>query len=497
MTDLQAKLIEIVGEQNVFKDEDVLETYYKRYADNFLVKSPIKPKLVVKVKKKEDIQEILKLANAQNFSVVPVSSKAVDPNASDAPHSENTIILDLTEMNQVLIVDRKNRMCMIEPGVSFGQLFPIVKKEGLRLLTPLLPACNKSVVTTALEREPITIPRYQWDSSDPLLCTEVVFGTGDLFRTGSAAGPGTIEAQRASGQAQKNPLGPTQFDPFRIIQGAQGTIGIVTWISLKCELLPDTRKILYVQTEKLENLLDFLYTLLKRRFGDELFIVNNLNLASLIRETSAEITKLKGKLSPWTLIIGLGGRQPYGQAKLEFLEAELNDIAKEQGIQLLNEIENISNEDVIKIFDNCTKNPWKLRYLGGSQDIFFLTTLDKTPRFIDTFNKIVESTQFSKDDIGVYIQPLVQGCNCHCEFNIYYNPSDTNIKQKARELFEKASIQLMDQGAFFSRPYGIWAEEMYKRVSPVVVDSLQKVKAIFDPKNVLNRGALCFKEESA
>lgn len=497
MDEIQTKLSKIVGDQNVSKDEKEITAYYDRYAKNFLIKSPRKPKFVVTVKKKEEIQQILQLANDANFTVVPISSKTMDANGADAPHSDDVIILDLSQMNEILIVDTKNRMCMIEPGVTFEQLLPVAKQNGLRLLMPLLPSCGKSVVTAALEREPITLPRYHWDASDPLLCTEVFFGTGDLFRTGSAAGPGTIEEQRASGQAQKNPLGPTQFDPFRIIQGAQGSIGIITWISLKCELLPDTRKILYLQSESLEKLINFQYVLLKRRFGDELFIVNNLNLATLVRDSQDEIKKLRKTLPPWTLVIGLGGRGTFGNDKIEFLEGELSDIARKHKVQLLSEIKNVSNDDIINTFGNCTEKSWRLRYLGGSQDIFFITTMDLTPEFIKFFIELAYAKKFPTSNIGVYLQPLVQGCNCHCEFNIYYDPSNDQEVESAKALFEEASVALMERGAFFSRPYGIWADEVYKRVSPVVVKTLQKVKGIFDPKNVLNRGALCFKEESA
>ncbi len=497
MDDIQAKLIEIVGTQNVSNKDKDLNAYYGRYSGNFLIKTPIKPKFIIKAKKLEQVQQILKVANENNLSVIPISSTAMDANGADAPHTDKVVILDLSEMNEVIIVDTKNRMCMIEPGVTFKQLIPVAKENGLRLLMPLLPSCGKSVVTAALEREPITIPRYHWDASDPLLCTEVVFGTGDLFRTGAAAGPGTIEEQRASGQAQKNPLGPTQFDPFRIIQGAQGSIGVVTWISLKCELLPDTRKILYVQSENLQDLIEFQYTLLKRRLGDELFILNDLDLASLLHKSHESIDKTRKGLKPWTLIIGLAGRGVFGSDKLEFLEGELKDIANAQGIQLLDEIKNISSAELSDIFESCTEKPWRTRYLGASQDVFFITTVDKTPGFIDEVKKMAKSKQFPMENIGVYIQPLVQGCNCHCEFNIYYDPSDGQAKQSARGFFEDLSIALMEKGAFFSRPYGLWADEMYKRVSPDIVTTLQKVKSIFDPKNILNRGALCFKEEGA
>ena len=498
MDDIYTELVKIVGDANISKDSKVLESFYKRYSDNFKIKSPKKPNLIVYATKSEEIQEVLKLANQLNFSVVAVSSNTKETDtAASAPFTDNTIILDLSKMNQVLTVDAKNRMCMIEPGVTFDQLIPIAKEAGLRLLTPLLPSAGKSVLTSALERAPIIQPRFHWDASDPLLCTEVVFGTGDLFRTGSAAGPGTIEEQRASGQAQKNPLGPSQFDPFRLIQGAQGSIGIVTWITLKCELLQDNQKSLYVQAKNLDNLFNFTYTLLKRRYGDELFILNALNLAVLLNKTPDKINKMRSELLPWTLLIGIGGRGTYGADKIAFLDAELTDIAKEHCIQLLTEIKGVPNSEVINIFNNCTKDPWRLRYLGECQDIFFITTLDKTPKFVDIMKKNAEKVKIPFDNIGIYIQPLVQGCNCHCEFDIYYNPSNAQEKQKAKSLFEAASVALMENGAFFSRPYGIWADEMYKRISPQVVDALQKVKSIFDPNNVLHRGALCFKEVRA
>ena len=78
-------------------------------------------------------------------------------------------------MNKVIFVDRPRRVAMVEPGVTFGELIPAVKKEGLRLNMPLLPRKTKSVVGSMLEREPVIMPKYQWDISDPLACTEVFF----------------------------------------------------------------------------------------------------------------------------------------------------------------------------------------------------------------------------------------------------------------------------------------------------------------------------------
>jgi FAD/FMN-containing dehydrogenase len=49
----------------------------------------------------------------------------------------------------------------------------------------------------------------------------------------------------------------------------------------------------------------------------------------------------------------------------------------------------------------------------------------------------------------------------------------------------------MHQGAYFSRPYGIWADMAFNRDAQTTL-VLKKVKKIFDPKAVMNPGKLCF-----
>jgi FAD/FMN-containing dehydrogenase len=60
-----------------------------------------------------------------------------------------------------------------------------------------------------------------------------------------------------------------------------------------------------------------------------------------------------------------------------------------------------------------------------------------------------------------------------------------------QKLFMDASETLMKNGAFFSRPYGSWADMVYSRY-PDGVTALKKLKDIFDPNHILNPGKLCF-----
>jgi FAD/FMN-containing dehydrogenase len=483
------KLVEIVGRGNVSREPEVLEEYSK----DLSFAPPRTPLCVVRPRSADEVRRIVESAGEFSFSLVPVSSGKPRMRGDTTPKVDNSVIVDLSGMNRIIRMDRKNRVAMVEPGVTYSQLVSEANKNGLRLLMPLLPKASKSVLASCLEREPVTIPKYHWDSSDPLLCTEVVFGTGDVFKTGAAAGPGTLEEQLESGGAQKSPMGPTQFDPFRIIQGAQGTMGIVTWATVKCEILPESRKLLLVCSDSLSNFLDFAYGVLRRRLGDELFILNGTNLAAILRRGRDEIVELRRVLPKWILILCVSGHGKLAQDELEYLEGDITDIARETGVNLVSEVEGVSSEEILGLLDKSCEEPyWKLRLGGGCQEVFFLTTLDKTPALFETFTRAAKSARYSSEDTGVYIQPLVQGCNCHCEFDVYYNPSDASEAKRAQNLYMKASEALLREGAFFSRPYGPFTEVVYRNCAPETVSAMRKVKSIFDPNNLMNPGKLCF-----
>ncbi|MFX1591638.1 MAG: FAD-dependent oxidoreductase [Promethearchaeota archaeon] len=480
------ELVKICGAKNVSNKPNVLEKF-----SNDLSFFPKKiPKYVIWPKNRNQIQKIIKLVNSLNLSLIPVSSPSGPRHHGDTiPRNNNSIILNLSKLNKIINIDRKNRVIMIEPGVTFGDLIPLLHNKGLRILTPLHPRASKSVLTAALEREPITIPRYMWDSSDPLLCTEVFFGNGELFKTGSAAGPGSIKQQRKSGQAQVNPMGPTQFSPFRVIQGAQGSIGVVTWVTIKLELLPSIQKVYHLQSDNLENLLDFQYELLKYRLCDELLILNNLNLACLIEENPKEIQHLTTKLAKWNLIFAISGRGQLANDKISYLEGDILDIMNQKKLILSENKIIIDQNDILKFLNQADIIPWRLRLTGGYQDIFFLTNYEKIREFTDLVEKQISN------NLGIYIQPINQGTAYHCEFDIYFNPHDKEETLNVKENFLGTSRSLMNSGAFFNRPYGLWAKEVYKRHEESTENALKKVKQIFDPNNVLNPGVLCFDDK--
>jgi hypothetical protein len=482
------KLVKIVGTGKVSDREEDLETY----SSDISFVNRVRPAYVVKPGTAGEVQKLIELANSTKTPLVPVSSGAPHFKGDTVPGNGGSIIVDLSGMKKVEFVDRARRVAMVEPGVTFEELIPLCTKEGLRLNMPLLPRRSKSVVGSILEREPVLMPGYQWDMSDPLACAGLYFGNGEEFRTGQAAGPGTLKDQWKVGAMQKAPYGPGTASLHRLIQGAQGTMGIVTWVSIRCEVLPKMQEPFFAASHDLDQLIDLMSWLIRLRMVTECFILNNTNLAAIFATDPDDYERIKETLPPYILFYNIAG---YDYFPEERITAYIKDIAvmnQRIGLDTSKSAGLIPADAMLKKIQKPCDDPyWKLNLKGANQDIFFLTIYDHLERQISAMKEMSEEIGYSPTDLGLYIQPIVQGTGYHCEFNLFYDPYSYTESDRVKDLTSMATKGLMNMGAFFSRPYGDEANWIFNR-DAATTDALRRIKKIFDPNHVMNPGKVCF-----
>lgn len=488
MDEKKTQLMEIVGEARVLDNPDIGESFS---LDRQLI-PPLMPGFMIKPKNVDEVQNIVLWANQTQTPLVPVSSGGPHLRGDTLPTASESVIVDLSDMKRILKIDRRNRLALIEPGVTYTQLQPKLQQEGLRIITPLLPRANKSVIASLLEREPVMSPRYQWNLLEPLRSLEIVWGNGDKLYSGSGTFRGEKEEDWQEGRVPVQGPGPGQLDFYKFVSAAQGSMGIVTWASVKCEVFAEYRKLFFIPAERLDDLIDFTYRLLKFRFGDELFIMNNAGLAFILAHEPDEVEGLRDALPPWTVIVGITGGHIFPREKAEAQENDIRDIAQQFGLKMVLTLSGCCSDELLALIVKPSTEPyWKLRYKGAAQELFFLTTLDKTPGYVATMVSAANEHQYLAPDIGVYLQPVHQGVGCHCEFILPFNREEQTEMLKTQALFREASFKLFRQGAYFSRPYGIWANMVYNADARTTMVT-QKIKEIFDPQNVMNPGKLCF-----
>ena len=487
MESMKQKLVEIVGAENVADSPDVLEFYSKDRG----FATPMTPVMVVKPKKAAQVQELIRWANETKTPLVPVSSGAPHFKGGVVPSVPESVIVDLSGMNKIININRQQRMAIIEPGVTYGQLQKALAKEGLTLSTSLRPRANKSVLTSVLEIEPRLNCLHQFNYTEPIRCTEVTFGDGNQIFTGEAGnGAKDLQVQWGQEKWQVHSNGPQMTDMTRMVLQAQGSMGIVTWASVKCELLPTIQKMYLAPAKKSTELEDFVYKVIWSRFGDKLFIMNRAYLAGLLGETPEKIAGLKTELPNWACAVGISGDILLPEMKVSAQEYDVADIAKEAGVPFLPAVPGATGNEVLsKSIEPSGEKYWKQTYKGAFQDIFFITTLDKTSIFIDAMYKLAALYGYPTEDIGVYIQPQHMGTSVHLEFNLPYNPECAKETKKVRCLYAEASREMSKLGGYYARPYDIWAAiQLNKDAGSYEI--LKRMKNIFDPNNIMNTGKL-------
>jgi FAD/FMN-containing dehydrogenase len=474
---LKQDLVEIVGPEYVSDDSETLERYSKDYS--FV--QPRRPSCIAYPRNAEEVQRIVKYANECLIPVTPRSS-GVSFYGAGIP-SEGGIVVDLTQMNKILEIDARNKRVKVEPGVTWAQLQEELEKQGLMVCNPLLPHQSKSVLTSAMEREPILICKTEY--SDTLLTAEVVLPDGELFWTGSALGKGM------TGQISPDAMIPGA----RLWLGAQGTLGIMTWANIKAEYLPTMDKVFFIPFERIEDFIEPVYQIQRRMLGNECFILNEFDLASILADQwPDEFETLRETLPPWTLVLCLSGLHRLPLEKIEYEEEALKEVASRLHFQVSNTVSSIPGLEatILKLLRKPWPRDdyWKFRYKGSCHDIFFHTTLNRVPEFTDAIADVAAKYGYLTRDMGIYMQPLERARACFCQFSFHCDTEDTNEVALVGSLFLEASKRVVGMGGFFTTPYGPWADMVYSRAAGYT-HALKVVKNAYDPNNILNPGKLC------
>ncbi|MDR3305335.1 MAG: FAD-binding oxidoreductase [Clostridiales Family XIII bacterium] len=477
----------ILGKANVIDDPAVLAAY----AENKSFDLHFKPWFVVKPKNAEKIEELVKWANETETPLVPVSSTGPKLRGDSVPSVPGAVVADLSGLKKILNVNRQQRMVVVEPGVTYGQLNAELGKQNMTIAGSLKPKAGQSVLTDVLEAVPRLNPMIQWSFFDPLRCVEVTWGDGTRMFTGEAAGgPLDLKTQWGKQQWQVQYMGPWMLDYYRLLTQAQGSMGIVTWASLKTAVKPVIQQLYLAEADDLTELQDFVYKAMWTRFPDEVFILNGSQLANLVGKSSSEIEKLKEVLPAWVAAVSAAGRELVPEVRFEARSKDLIDIAQGFGLDLREGISNLSGRQLYEEATGLSEGTyWKDTYAGDHQNVFFLTQLDKTDIFLRAVREIAEELGYPTEDIGVYIQPKHLGSSYHMEFTFPYDPDSAKQEARVKELTDAVSIAVSDLGGYFSRPYGKWAGIQLNKDAQSLL-ALKRLQGIFDPNDVMNPGKL-------
>ncbi len=396
------------------------------------------------------------------------------------------VLLDLSGMNKVFHADPDDGVAIIEAGVTFADLDKVLAPHGLRAMKPLLPVAGKSVLASYIEREPLTITREQWDVLDPMGSAQIIFGTGERFYTGNASNQGSMEEHWKSGLRYMTATGPVGTDFLRVMQGSQGTLGVLTWAAVFCDRLPEAEQSFFIGSDNQDALIDLMSELTYRRIGSEIFLTNPSHLAMVAKACGAEIDA--SSLPEWILFANFSANCDLSEERVAFEVSDLNDLCSAAGLTPQSELAGFAASDVIAAHGALPKANYRNGPTGDHRAVVFLTQADRTPQFAQIATDLASKHGFNPSDVGIYIQPRLQGRNCSVEIMLPVAPGANSAADAFAAELAQATC---DAGGFYSRPYGDWTDMAYEK-NPDLVPYLRHCKSMFDPDGILHPGRLGF-----
>ncbi len=486
----RSKLVAVLSEERVYDDLETLEQFSRD--QSFVPRR--RPDFVVYPESVEEVQQIVQLANETRMPVIPLSSGLNLHGAAVPDHGG--IVVNLSRMNKIIMVDEKNLFVLIEPGVTYEQLQDYLVERGYRVMIPFGVPAKRSVLSSYLERDPVmAAPSFEYGNY-LIMDTEIVLPTGEIFKTGiwsTSDKPG-------------GPMGPVRTILFRLWTGAQGTLGIMTKMCVHIHPLINEQKIFFIPFDNLSDAIEPLKCIQRREIGLECFLINDFNLAALTNQDwtvptsfpsseqqSTSFSAIKRELPPWVMVICIQGALRHPAQKIAYEEDALREECEHLSIQLKESIPQCAGLE--RTISDQIIRPWgvlrKFNYKGSVHDLNFMSPLKKVADMEATIKNVCLSGNYACDAIGGYLLPMERGRGIHCEFDLHCDILNGEDRERVRDTWLKASEALLNRGAYFSRPYGAWAEMMYRR-SGNYTRTLQEIKSEVDPNGVMNPGKLCF-----
>jgi len=177
------------------------------------------PDAVVMAQATADVQDVVRIAARFTVPVIAFGTGTSLEGQVNAP--AGGICIDFRDMNKVLSVHAEDLDCVIEPGITRKALNEHLRDSGL--FFPIDPGADASLGGMASTRASGTNAVRYGTMRDNVLALKVVRGDGEIITTGT--------------RARKSAAG---YDLTRLFVGAEGTLGIITELTIRLRGIPET-----------------------------------------------------------------------------------------------------------------------------------------------------------------------------------------------------------------------------------------------------------------
>jgi glycolate oxidase len=456
---IKAALIDIVGEEN-FTD-DLIDLVSYSYDGS---QHRHRPACAVWPETSQHVSEILMLANVE---MVPVIPRGAGTSLSGmAVPARGGIVVDLSHMNKILKISIEDRLAVVQPGVVYAALEKALTPYGF--FFPPDPASGKVATlggNVATNAGGLKGAKYG-TTRDYVLGIQVVLPDGRIMRTGS--------------KAMKSVSG---YDLTRLFVGSEGTLGVVTEVTLKINPKPTATSTALATFDKLDDagraVSQIMYSGI---IPSALEILGRHTISAINQDTDLNLPEVDAMI-----LVETDGYTP---EETNFQIQKVVDVFAEYNAKEIKQAK--TEEEAVELWA-ARKSAYGV--LARIRTHFVLEDVTVPMANIADLLKGIEAIAAERNlqiatfghagDGNLHPQILYDG----------YDPDEVKrVEEATADLFRLA----IDLEGTLTGEHGIGMSKapfMTLEHDPVAMDVMQTIKKTFDPNNILNPGKMALERE--
>ena len=367
------------------------------------------------------------------------------------------ICIDLSQMNQILEVGNEDMDCRVQAGVTRRQLNQYLRDTGL--FFPIDPGADTSIGGMAATRASGTNAVRYGTMRENVLGLTVVTASGEIIKTGT--------------RARKSAAG---YDLTRLFVGSEGTLGVITEVSLR----------LYGLAEAISAA-----------------IVNFPDVRSAAEATIQTIqmgipmARIEIVDSAYMKAINTYSKTDYPELDTLFLEFHGTRAGVAEQVQMFNEI---SQDFGATGFQWAEQEEDRHQLWRARHDAYY-AGLAVHPGYrgyvtdicvpISRLADCIAETQADIADSGLFAPIIGHVGDGNFHSTMFIDPENETMLEKALELDHRMVQRALDMGGTCTGEHGIGLgklKHMRHEHGDGAVEVMQAIKAALDPQNIMNPG---------
>ncbi len=448
------KIENIVGKSNCSnKKEDILCYSYDTSPDAYY------PDAVVFPKNSLEVSSVLKLANQYGFSVTPRGAGSGMTGGS-LP-LKGGVVMAMTRLNRIIDIDRDNLVAVAEPGVVTGDLHKAVEAHGL--FYPPDPSSSDFSTLGGNAAECAGGPKAvkYGVTRDYVLGLEVVLATGEIVKTGVQTAKGVVG-----------------YDLTRLMVGSEGTLGIITQLTLRLLPLPDSVQTITVVYDEIETAAETVSEIIRQGIiPRSIEYMDNASIRCAEDYMNAGLPTDAEAI----LIIEVDGTENEVSHAVNRVLA----VCEKSGARQIKTAENRQDAQIL----------WKAR--KSVSPALFKYGPDKINEDIvvprSKIPDMVKKIKSLSCETGLTMVSFGHAGDGNIHFNIMLDKKQTAQLHKANQAVDEIFDYTLALGGTISGEHGVGITKsayMTKEISADSISLMRRIKAAFDPAGILNPGKM-------